>query len=134
MNLDYNAAVITARAANAAAGNSANEVGRLRGELTRICDSLRVVERKNLDYIDVQYGDTTYIVGCEYEPAERQTFDDPGRSESISVCEVWCRGIDISDILGPLRCEEMAENVSEALKAARQSAKDEAQISQREFA
>ena len=102
------------------------EVGRLRAELTKVCESLKVRENKHLQYTDVQFGEQTYVVGFEYEPAERETHDEPGCSESITVCEVWCRGVDISDILGSERCEELAGDVSEALQAAREAAQCDA--------
>jgi hypothetical protein len=102
------------------------EVGRLRAELTKVCDSLKVRENKHLRYTDMRFGEQTYVVGFEYEPAERETRDEPGCDESITVCEVWCRGVDISDILGSERCEELAGDVSEALQDARDAARCDA--------
>lgn len=65
---------------------------------------------------DITYKGIDLTVSYDYEPAEKQTWEEPGCDESYDIYEVFHNGKDISDIISEDIREELTTALAEACR------------------
>lgn len=65
---------------------------------------------------DITYKGIDLTVSYDYEPAEKQTWEEPGCDESYDIYEVFHNGEDISDIISEDIREELTTALAEACR------------------
>ena len=64
------------------------------------------------------YGDL--VIHFDYQPEEKQTWDEPGCCAAADVCAVYANGMDILEYIGDDSLNDIEEACLESVKQARQ--------------
>ena len=65
-----------------------------------------------------EYGDL--VIHFDYQPEEKQTYDEPGCHAAADVCAVYCNGMDILEFIGDDALNDIEEACLESVNQARQ--------------
>lgn len=59
----------------------------------------------------IPYNNTDMVIHFEYEPAQAETFMEPGSPEMVTICNVLIRNVDILDLLSDAYISELESEV-----------------------
>jgi hypothetical protein len=96
----------------------ASMTGILTAHIKDLCDKLENYQAPSSTQEVCQYGDL--VIHFDYQPEEKQTWDEPAYHAAADVCAVYCNGMDILEFIGDYTLNEIQQACLESVKQARQ--------------